>query len=87
MIERDGKLSVTRQAQLLELSRASVYYRHRGASEPDLALMRRLDELHLRWPFYGSRRLAHERGLQGHARKPHTSILARDMVASRFLSE
>lgn len=57
MIDRTHRLSVTRQAGLLGLSRASVYYRARPVPEEDLALMRRLDELHLELPFAGSRML------------------------------
>jgi putative transposase len=57
MIERDSQLPVKRQAQLLDLSRSSVYYVARGLSERDLKLMRILDELHLKWPFYGARKL------------------------------
>lgn len=48
---------MTRQPALLGLSRASVYYEPRPVAERDLALMRRLDELHLELPFAGSRRL------------------------------
>ena len=44
MIERDGEVSVKRQAELLELSRSSVYYVARGLPERDLKLMRILDE-------------------------------------------
>jgi len=47
MIERDGELPVKRQAQLLDLSRSSVYYIARSLPERDLMLMRLLDELHL----------------------------------------
>jgi putative transposase len=57
MIDRDHVLPVTRQAQLLELSRAAVYYRPTPVSANDLALMRRIDELHLEHPFAGSRML------------------------------
>src|SRR5438045_3339510 len=57
MIDRRHRLSVTRQARLLALSRASVYYRPRPVSHADLALMRRIDELHLELPFTGSRLL------------------------------
>jgi hypothetical protein len=45
MIDRGGELSVKRQAELLEVSRASVYYRPRPISAQDLKLMRRIDEL------------------------------------------
>ena len=57
MIDRNEELSVTRQAQLLGISRGSVYYLPRPVSEADLALMRRIDELHLEHPFMGARML------------------------------
>src|SRR5690606_37578018 len=57
MIDRAHKLSVTRQAKLLGFSRGSVYYSPRPVSDGDLALMRRIDELHLEYPFAGSRML------------------------------
>ena len=50
-------MPITTQCQLLGLSRSSVYYRAREVSGCDLALMRRLDELHLEHPFLGSRKL------------------------------
>ena len=49
-----------RQAQLLSLSRSSVYYRGRPVSARDLKLMRRIDELHLEFPYYGARRLVQQ---------------------------
>ncbi len=57
MIDRKHKLSVTRQAEALKISRGSVYYQPRPVSVADLALMRRIDELHLDYPFAGSRML------------------------------
>jgi putative transposase len=57
MIERGHELSVARQAKLLKLSRSSVYYRPRPVSLVDLGIMRRIDELHLDYPFAGSRML------------------------------
>lgn len=57
MVNRDHEVSVTRQAALLGISRASVYYRPKSVSEGDLKLMRRIDELHLDFPFAGSRML------------------------------
>ncbi|WP_199823561.1 IS3 family transposase [Labrenzia sp. OB1] len=57
MIDRAHKLSVVRQAKLLGFSRSSVYYSPRPVSDGDLALMRRIDELHLDYPFAGSRML------------------------------
>jgi len=58
MIDRDHpQLSVVRQCKLLDLSRSTFYYQPEPVSPADLALMRRLDELHLRYPFFGSRKL------------------------------
>jgi putative transposase len=57
MIDRKHKLSITSQASALGISRGSVYYQSRLVSVTDLALMRRIDELHLDYPFAGSRML------------------------------
>jgi putative transposase len=57
MIDRTHELPLARQAQLLQLSRGSLYYRARPVSPADLAIMRRIDELHLDYPFAGSRML------------------------------
>ena len=57
MIDRGHELALTRQVKLLKLSRSSVYYRPRPVSPADLAIMRRIDELHLEYPFAGSRML------------------------------
>lgn len=57
MIERNHPLPLARQAKALGISRGSVYYLPRPVSESDLALMRRLDELHLEYPFAGARML------------------------------
>ena len=57
MIDRTHELPVTRQAQVLKLSRSSVYYQARPVSAADLLIMRRIDELHLDYPFAGSRML------------------------------
>jgi putative transposase len=57
MIDRDHDLPVTRQATVLNLARSTVYYQPRPVSAEDLALMRRLDELHLDHPFAGARML------------------------------
>ena len=58
MIERNGPLPLSRQCGLLGVSRSSQYYAPKGESAENLALMRRLDELHLAHPFYGSRQMA-----------------------------
>src|SRR5277367_6136307 len=57
MIDRSHPLPLTRQAQVLKLSRSSLYYRPRPVSAADLAIMRRIDALHLEHPFAGSRML------------------------------
>ena len=57
MIDRKHELSLTRQAKTLGISRGSIYYCPRPASAADLACMRRIDELHLDYPFAGSRML------------------------------
>ena len=57
MIDREHELPVTRQAKMLCVSRSSVYYLPRAVPEADLAIMRRLDRLHLEFPFAGSRML------------------------------
>ena len=80
MIERDGEVSVKRQAQLLDLTRSSVYYVARDLPERDLKLMRILDELHLKWPFYGARKLTRELQDQGHkVGRRHVTTLMRRM--------
>jgi putative transposase len=80
MIEWDGEISVKRQAQLLDLSRSSVYYVARDLSARDLRLMRILDELHLKWPFYGARKLTRELQNQGHeVGRRHVTTLMRRM--------
>ena len=65
MIDRDHELSITRQAELLNISRGTVYYLPRPVSPADLGLMRRLDELHLKHPFMGARMLCDQLALQG----------------------
>jgi len=57
MIDRNHDLPIARQAKVLNISRGSVYYKPRPVSAEDLALMRRIDELHLDYPFAGSRML------------------------------
>jgi putative transposase len=52
------ELSIVRQCTLLGLSRSTRYYRPVGESAENLALMRRIDELYLRFPFYGSRKFS-----------------------------
>ena len=65
MIDRDHQLSITRQAEMLGISRGSVYYLPRPLGEADLALMRRIDALHLEHPFMGARMLRDQLLRQG----------------------
>jgi hypothetical protein len=67
MIDRNHDLSITGQAKALGISRGSVYYLPRTASAADLALMRRMDELHLDHPFAGSRMLQGLLMAEGHS--------------------
>jgi putative transposase len=57
MIDRTHPLPLKRQAELAGISRGTVYYHPEPVSDADLALMRRLDQLHLEHPFAGSRML------------------------------
>jgi putative transposase len=54
------ELSVRRQCELLRLSRSGMYYEPVATSPDELALMRRIDEIHLKYPFYGSRKVSLE---------------------------
>ena len=65
MIDRNHELPITRQAEVLGISRGAVYYVPRPISEAELALMRRIDELHLEHPFMGSRMLRRELAKEG----------------------
>jgi uncharacterized protein Usg len=57
MIDREHDLPISKQAQVLHISRGSVYYLPRPVPATDLEVMRRLDRLHLEFPFAGSRML------------------------------
>ena len=57
MIDPEHDLPIKQQAEVLGISRSTVYYEPRPISDEDLWLMRRLDELHLNYPFAGSRML------------------------------
>jgi putative transposase len=61
MIGRDQpELSLSRQCEILAISRSSFYYTPKGESPVNLALMRRIDELFLKYPFYGSRQMVRQ---------------------------
>jgi putative transposase len=77
MIDRSNELSIVKQCQILNLSRSTVYYQPRPVSPADLALMRRIDELHLVLPFAGARMLRDILRREGHNRlgRRHVSSL------------
>ncbi|WP_175907825.1 IS3 family transposase [Burkholderia seminalis] len=66
MIDRTHALSVSQQARLVGIARSSAYYRPRPMSEVDRMLMRRIDELHMEFPFAGARMLARLLRREGH---------------------
>ncbi len=68
--ERLG-LSLSRQCRLLSISRSSFYYTPKGESPENLALMRRIDELFLRYPFFGSRQMVRQLRREGVAAWRH----------------
>jgi len=72
MIDRNHKLALTKQAALLGISRGSVYYEPVPVSAADLALMRQLDELHIEFPFAGTRML---RGLLAGLRSARNRVV------------
>ncbi|MCU7904913.1 MAG: IS3 family transposase, partial [Candidatus Thiodiazotropha sp. (ex Epidulcina cf. delphinae)] len=67
MIAQEDRLPLTRQCQLLSLNRSTVYYQHAPVSDEELTWMRRIDEMHLKRPFYGSRRIRDWLQDEGHA--------------------
>ena len=78
MIDRNHKLPIKRQAELLGLSRGTVNYLPKPVSPEDLALMRRIDELHLKHPFMGARMLRdqlHRQGIEMGRRHVRTLML------------
>ena len=80
MIDRSHELSVSRQAKVLNISRGSVYYEPRPVSAADLAIMRRIDELHLDYPFAGSRMLRDMLGREGvHGGRQRIATMMRRM--------
>lgn len=68
LVERDqAELPLSVQAELLSISRASLYYRPRGPSAEEVALRHRIDALYTQYPFYGSRRIAAQLRREGQA--------------------
>ncbi len=86
MIDQGAELAMKRQCELLDLNRTGVYYAPRPVPGEDLQLMRRIDELHLRWPFYGARRLARRLAKEGFdVGRLHVATLMRRMgIEARY---
>jgi putative transposase len=81
MIDRSHALPVTRQARELGISRGSVYYLPRPTSAADLAIMRRIDALHMDFPFAGSRMLRDLLAAEGiKVGRLHVSTLMKKMA-------
>lgn len=80
MIDRTHALPVARQCQLLQLARSTAYYQPTPVSSEALALMRRIDELHLQYPFAGARMLRNILQREGHGvGRRHVATLMRQM--------
>ena len=80
MIDKSHPLPVTRQAQLLDLSRSTVYYKPLPMSSTELAMMAAIDEIHTQLPFYGIRRIRGELIKRGFdAGRGHVATLMRKM--------
>lgn len=86
MIDREHEVSIKRQAELVGISRGTVYYQPRPVSAVDLALMHRIDELHLEHPFMGARMLRDQLNRSGIAvgRKHVGSLMARMGIAALY---
>jgi len=85
MIDREHKLPLTRQSQILELSRSSLYYEAVPVSGHDLELMRLIDEIHMKHPFMGSRSIRDQLQGMGHqVGRAHVSTLMKKMGISAF---
>jgi len=80
MIDRTHNLPVTRQCKVLSLARSTAYYQPQEASQADLVLMRRVDELHMEHPFAGSRMLRDMLKREGHQiGRKHVATLMKKM--------
>ena len=80
MIDPEHALPLTQQSKIVGISRSSLYYKAVPVSERDLELMRLIDEIHLKYPFYGSRRIRNELRDLGHdVGRGHVSTLMKKM--------
>ena len=88
MIDRDHSLSISRQAQLVGISRGSVYYKPRAIDTVDLDLMRHIDELHLEHPFMGARMLRDQLNRKGFVvGRKHVSTLMKRMGVEALIDQ
>ena len=80
MIDPGHPLPLTKQSKILQLSRSSLYYKAVPVSERDLEVMRHIDEIHLKYPFMGSRNIRNElRDLGHNVGRGHVSTLMKKM--------
>ena len=80
MIDPEHTLPLTQQSRIVGISRSSLYYKVVPISERDLELMRLIDEIHLKYPFYGSRRIRNDLRDLGHdVGRVHVSTLMQKM--------
>ena len=86
MIDRSHDVPIVRQAELVGISRGSVYYLPQPVSAGDLLLMRRMDELHLEHPFAGARTLRDWLQREGHAvgRKHIATLMRRMRISAQY---
>jgi len=80
MIDSEHELPLSRQSRILEVSRSSLYYKAMPSSKRDVELILLIDEIHLKYPFYGSRRIRNElRDLGQDVGRGHVSTLMKKM--------
>lgn len=80
MIDRGHPLPLTRQSEILQLSRSSLYYEAVPINDRDLDMMRRIDEIHLKYPFMGSRSIRDQlQGMGYQVGRGHVSTLMKKM--------
>jgi len=86
MIDRTHPVSIGRQCQRLQLARSTAYYQPKPVSDTTLALMRRIDELHLQYPFAGARMLRDVLRQEGHAigRRQVATLMRRMGIAAIY---
>ena len=86
MIDRNHDLPIVRQCQALGLARSTAYYTRKPVSPEDLALMRRIDALHLQHPFAGARMLRDLLGQEGRrvGRQRVAGLMAKRGIEARY---